>query len=62
VTLDWHEHPEASAEYLDAVVKYADIEDGVSVTSSLTQPTPLPMRSCNGQNRHRLTWVAAETR
>lgn len=28
MTLDWHEHPEASAEYLDAVIKYADIEGG----------------------------------
>lgn len=28
MTLDWREHPEASAEYLDAVTKYADIEDG----------------------------------
>lgn len=28
MSLDWHEHPEARAEYLDAVVKYADIEGG----------------------------------
>ncbi|MDN5900180.1 MAG: hypothetical protein L0H74_08940 [Brachybacterium sp.] len=28
MTLDWREHPEASAEYLDAVIKYADVEDG----------------------------------
>jgi toxin ParE1/3/4 len=28
VTLDWNEHPEARAEYLDALARYADIEDG----------------------------------
>lgn len=28
MTLDWREHPEASAAYLDAVIKYADVEDG----------------------------------
>lgn len=28
MSLDWREHPEASAEYLDAVVTYASIEGG----------------------------------
>ncbi|GAB3252457.1 hypothetical protein [Arthrobacter pigmenti] len=28
MTLDWNEHPEAREEYLDALVRYAGIDDG----------------------------------